>query len=100
MRFARDLHDLLGYSLSAITLKAELARRLVSSNPGRARDETAELLDIARQALADVRLVARGTATSPWPKRQVRSAHCSPRPTSRSRWISWQAGPSTSEWIP
>jgi two-component system sensor histidine kinase DesK len=60
MRFARDLHDLLGYSLSAITLKAELARRLVSSNPGRARDETAELLDIARQALADVRLVARG----------------------------------------
>jgi two-component system sensor histidine kinase DesK len=60
MRFARDLHDLLGYSLSAITLKAELSRRLVDSNPGRARDELAELLDVARQALADVRLVARG----------------------------------------
>jgi two-component system, NarL family, sensor histidine kinase DesK len=60
MRFARDLHDLLGYSLSAITLKAELTRRLVSSNPSRARDELAELLDIARQALADVRLVASG----------------------------------------
>ena len=60
MRFARDLHDLLGYSLSAITLKVELTRRLVTSNPGRARDEIAEVLDIARQALADVRLVASG----------------------------------------
>jgi two-component system, NarL family, sensor histidine kinase DesK len=60
VRFARDLHDLLGYSLSAITLKAELARRLVSANPGRSRDEIAELLDIARQALADVRTVSSG----------------------------------------
>jgi two-component system sensor histidine kinase DesK len=60
MRFARDLHDLLGYSLSAITLKSEFTRRLVGSNPGRARDELAEVLDIARQALADVRIVASG----------------------------------------
>jgi signal transduction histidine kinase len=60
MRFARDLHDLLGFSLSAITLKAELTRRLVASNPGRARDELAEVLDIARQALADVRIVSSG----------------------------------------
>jgi two-component system sensor histidine kinase DesK len=60
VRFARDLHDLLGYSLSAITLKAELARRLVPANPGRSRDEIAELLDIARQALADVRTVSSG----------------------------------------
>ncbi len=60
VRFARDLHDLLGYSLSAITLKAELTRRLVSSHPARARDELTELLDVARQALADVRLVASG----------------------------------------
>jgi two-component system, NarL family, sensor histidine kinase DesK len=60
VRFARDLHDLLGYSLSAITLKAELARRLVAANPGRSRDEIAELLDIARQALADVRTVSSG----------------------------------------
>jgi two-component system, NarL family, sensor histidine kinase DesK len=58
VRFARDLHDLLGYSLSAITLKAELTRRLVGVNPERARDELADLLDIARQALADVRTVA------------------------------------------
>jgi two-component system, NarL family, sensor histidine kinase DesK len=60
VRFARDLHDLLGYSLSAITLKAELARRLVAANPGRSRDEIAELIDIARQALADVRTVSSG----------------------------------------
>jgi two-component system sensor histidine kinase DesK len=59
-RFARDLHDLLGYSLSAITLKAELTKRLVASNPAKARDELAEVIDIARQAVADTRLVARG----------------------------------------
>lgn len=60
MRFAMDLHDLLGYSLSAITLKAELTRRLVSSNPTKARDELTEILDISRQALVDVRQVAKG----------------------------------------
>jgi two-component system sensor histidine kinase DesK len=63
MRFARDLHDLLGYSLSSITLKSELTRRLVGSNPGRARDELAQVIDIARQALADVRTVASGYRT-------------------------------------
>jgi two-component system sensor histidine kinase DesK len=60
MRISRDLHDLLGYSLSAITLKAELSKRLVDVNPAQARDELAELLDISRQALADVRTVAHG----------------------------------------
>ena len=59
-RFARDLHDLLGYSLSAIALKAELTRRLVASNPAKARDELAEVIDLARQTVADTRLVARG----------------------------------------
>lgn len=60
VRFGRDLHDLLGYSLSAITLKAELARQLVDGNPAQARDQLAELIDVARQAQADVRQVARG----------------------------------------
>ena len=78
-RFARDLHDLLGYSLSAITLKAELARRLAGTNPARARDELAEVIDVARQALADMRLVATATATSTWPRRQARWPRCSPR---------------------
>ncbi|MEU7480430.1 histidine kinase [Lentzea sp. NPDC042327] len=58
LRFARDLHDLLGYSLSAITLKSELTHRLVTLDPGRARQELSEVLEISRQALADVRSVA------------------------------------------
>ncbi|HEX8869080.1 MAG TPA: histidine kinase [Lentzea sp.] len=58
LRFARDLHDLLGYSLSAITLKSELTHRLVAIDPERARQELGEVLEISRQALADVRSVA------------------------------------------
>ncbi|WP_143086926.1 sensor histidine kinase [Lentzea flaviverrucosa] len=58
LRFARDLHDLLGYSLSAITLKSELTHRLASIDSGRARRELAEVAEISRQALADVRSVA------------------------------------------
>ena len=59
-RFARDLHDLLGYSLSAVVLKSELARRLVDRNPARALAELEEIGDISRRALADVRIVASG----------------------------------------
>jgi two-component system, NarL family, sensor histidine kinase DesK len=58
LRFARDLHDLLGYSLSSITLKSELTYRLVHIQPDRARRELASILEVARQALADVRVVA------------------------------------------
>ncbi|MEO3977561.1 histidine kinase [Streptomyces sp. CAU 1734] len=60
LRFARDLHDLLGYSLSAITLKSELARRLVHRESDRALEELESILEISRQALSDVRTVARG----------------------------------------
>jgi two-component system sensor histidine kinase DesK len=59
-RFSMDLHDVLGYSLSAITLKAELTRKLVSSDPALAQDELAEVVELARQATADVRLMASG----------------------------------------
>jgi two-component system, NarL family, sensor histidine kinase DesK len=59
-RFSRDLHDILGYSLSAITLKAELTRKLVDANPELVQDELAEVVDLARQAAADVRLIAGG----------------------------------------
>jgi two-component system sensor histidine kinase DesK len=58
LRFARDLHDLLGYSISAISLKSELALRLVTNNPDRACGEVADILTISRQALADVRTVS------------------------------------------
>jgi len=60
LRFARDLHDLLGYSLSAITLKCELAYRLVPGQAELAQQELTEILHTARQALSDVRAVARG----------------------------------------
>jgi signal transduction histidine kinase len=60
LRFARDLHDLLGLSLSAITLKSELAYRLILLDPERTRTELAEVLGISRHALADVRSVASG----------------------------------------
>lgn len=59
LRFARDLHDLLGYSLSAITLRSELTMRLLDHHPARAREELSTVLDISRQALADTRQVAR-----------------------------------------
>jgi two-component system sensor histidine kinase DesK len=60
LRFARDVHDLLGYSLSAITLKTELTRRLLRAQPARAEQELTEVLDLSRKALADVRSVAAG----------------------------------------
>ncbi|MCX5055298.1 MULTISPECIES: sensor histidine kinase [unclassified Streptomyces] len=60
LRFARDLHDLLGYSLSTVTLKGELVSRLIPVRPEQAAEETTSLLLVARQALADVRLVSRG----------------------------------------
>ncbi|CAM4009138.1 sensor histidine kinase [Kibdelosporangium persicum] len=60
LRFARDLHDLLGLSLSAITLKCELTRRLIAIDPVKARAELMTIQDLTRQALTDVRSVASG----------------------------------------
>ena len=54
-RFARDLHDLLGHSLSVIALKAELAGRLLADGPHDAANEVAELEQVARAALGEVR---------------------------------------------
>jgi signal transduction histidine kinase len=60
LRFARDLHDLLGMTLSAIALKSELTSRILAIDRGRAIVELEEILDLTRQALADVRSVASG----------------------------------------
>ena len=59
-RFARDLHDLLGHSLSVIALKAELAGRFVAERPDEAGREIAEVADVARQALGEVREAVSG----------------------------------------
>jgi two-component system sensor histidine kinase DesK len=58
--FARDLHDILGHSLTVVAVKAELAGRLASLDPQRAETEIADVERIARQALADVRAAAAG----------------------------------------
>jgi two-component system sensor histidine kinase DesK len=60
LRFARDLHDLLGYSLSVITLKIELTHRLLEKAPKEAGDQLLEILEISRLALSDARTVASG----------------------------------------
>jgi two-component system sensor histidine kinase DesK len=54
-RIARDLHDLLGHSLTTITVKAALAHRLVGRDVDRAAREMAEVEALSRQALAEVR---------------------------------------------
>jgi len=54
-RIARDLHDLLGHTLSLITLKAELARKLVDRDPQSAKHEMQDVEQTSRAALADVR---------------------------------------------
>ncbi|MEN3586234.1 histidine kinase [Streptomyces sp. ZYX-F-203] len=60
LRVAGDLHDLLGYTLSAITLKTELSHRMVVPAPDRARSEVAGVFGIAEKALTDMTLVATG----------------------------------------
>ena len=55
LRISRDLHDLLGHSLSLITLKAELAGRVIGTDPDRAAREIAELEAVARRSLTEVR---------------------------------------------
>ena len=54
-RFARDLHDLLGHSLTVVSVKSELAARLVKLAPERAEAELADIQRLVREALVDVR---------------------------------------------
>ena len=54
-RIARDLHDTLGQSLSVITLKSELAGRLLPDEPERARSEVGDIERVAREAMASIR---------------------------------------------
>lgn len=59
-RLARDLHDVLGHSLTVIAIKAELAQRLLDVDPERARAEVADLHRLSRDALTDVRHAVAG----------------------------------------
>jgi two-component system sensor histidine kinase DesK len=60
LRMARDLHDLLGHTLSLITLKSELAGRLLAKDPHAATREVHEVERVARQALHEVREAVAG----------------------------------------
>lgn len=59
-RVARDVHDVLGHSLTALSVKAELAARLIDVDPARARLELESIQETARQALAEVRATVGG----------------------------------------
>jgi two-component system sensor histidine kinase DesK len=63
-RIARDLHDLLGHTLSVIVLKSELARKLVSRDAARAAQEIEDVERIAREGLAEVRTAITGYRSS------------------------------------
>ncbi|WP_229115995.1 sensor histidine kinase [Parenemella sanctibonifatiensis] len=67
-RIGRDLHDLLGHSLTAVAVKAGLARRLAQQDPAAAEREMAEVESLARDALIDVRATVTGM-------REVRLPH-------------------------
>jgi two-component system sensor histidine kinase DesK len=59
-RIARDLHDLIGHSLTAVVLRAQLTKELVLADPRRAREEAEEIERNARDALAAVRSTVTG----------------------------------------
>jgi two-component system sensor histidine kinase DesK len=59
-RIAADLHDILGHSLTVVTVKAELAQRLLDVDLEKARAELRDLESLARDALSDVRATALG----------------------------------------
>lgn len=63
-RIARDLHDLLGHTLSVVVLKSELAQKLMTRDPSRALQEMSEVERISRQGLAEVRQAITGYRTT------------------------------------
>jgi two-component system, NarL family, sensor histidine kinase DesK len=60
LRFARDLHDLLGHSLSVVALKSELASRLIDDHPEQAAEHVRDIEAVSRRALSEVREAVAG----------------------------------------
>ncbi|MER5320106.1 sensor histidine kinase [Streptosporangium roseum] len=73
LRIARDLHDLLGFQLSAVVVKGELADRLAGGAPGAARVHLTEAVALAEQALSSVRSVT-GESAGPAFGQEVEAA--------------------------
>lgn len=63
-RIARDLHDVLGHTLSVVVLKSELAQKLMTRDPARALQEMSDVERISRQGLAEVREAITGYRSS------------------------------------
>jgi two-component system sensor histidine kinase DesK len=82
-RIARDLHDLLGHTLTVIAIKSELANRLLERDPQRAKQEMVEVEQTARKALAEVREAVVGYRSEGFPaevlsaRRTLQSANVS-----------------------
>lgn len=85
-RIGRDLHDLLGHTLSLITLKLELSRKLADSDPQRSRKEAFDAETVARQALAQVRAAVTGMRAT-----DLHGEIASAGLLLESRGVSWQA---------
>ncbi|MCO1582356.1 sensor histidine kinase [Crossiella sp. SN42] len=60
LRFARDLHDLLGHTLSLVVVKAEAVRRLIPRDPAAAGEQAADIETVGRRALSEVRQAVTG----------------------------------------
>ncbi|MCP2335599.1 sensor histidine kinase [Actinomadura rupiterrae] len=60
LRFSRDLHDLLGHTLSLMVVKAQAVRRLAERDPARAAEQAADIEQVGRQALTEVRQAVSG----------------------------------------
>ena len=85
-RIGRDLHDLLGHTLSLITLKLELSRKLADSDPQRSRAEADEAEQVARQALSQVRAAVTGMRAT-----DLHGEIASAGLLLESRGVAWQA---------
>ncbi|MEW6905652.1 sensor histidine kinase [Trueperella pyogenes] len=59
-RVARDVHDVLGHTLTVISLKSELAAKLIDRDPARARTELLAVNELSRQAIGEVRATVAG----------------------------------------
>jgi hypothetical protein len=84
-RIARDLHDLLGRTLTLIALKADLAVKLSARNPAAAEREMKDVADAARGGLSDVRAALAGRTTRAWRASWRRREPRSRRPGSGTR---------------
>ena len=62
-RIARDLHDVLGHTLSLIIVKSTLAGKLLEKSPEKARSEIADIERVSREAMAEIRNTLRGYST-------------------------------------